>query len=489
MTDFADLLARLTVTGPLPADPLASAAGPEPLGAAWLARRRHGLDLAAHGYVEQEYLISGDADDWTWDDTLTAVPRPAPRFTTRVLVRRPADAAAFSGTVQLEPHHPDEDRALTWGMIAPWIVASGHAHVGVTQHPETAADLVAWDPQRYAPVAIAASGQRWDIVALAAAAAASGLIPAFAGLDVRRVVMSGWSMTGTFCRTFLGEGFHERCALSGRPVVSGYVIAISSGGAGRAGYASLRDGTALPAGDPRRTPRAPGVPVIELLSEGESETHGSVLRPDADGPADRYRLYQVAGTGHMTSGLPAQAGNRIQVEERGAPHLLRDITQRPSDARMDLVARAVFELLERWLSDGVVPPRAQRFRFDPAGAVRGMMTESRPLARDADGNVRGGLRTPWTEVPAAAYLPHSTPAPGRCQPAAHAPYSDPALLADLIAHADPFPAQELERRYGDYGKYLGQLEDTARSLAAAGWLLEADLPEHLAGVRAHGVSW
>lgn len=485
MTDFADLLARLTVTGPLPAAPPDA----EPLGAAWLARRRHGLDLAAHGYLEQEYLISGDADDWTWDETLTAAPGPAPRFTTRVLVRRPAEAAAFSGTVQLEPHHPDDDRALSWGMIAPWIAASGHAHIGVTQNPGTAADLVAWDPQRYRPVAIASSGQRWDIVALAAAAAASGLIPAFAGLDVRRVVMSGWSMTGTFCRTFLGEGFHERCALSGRPVVTGYVIAISSGGAGRAGYASLRDGVVLPADDPRRTPRGHGVPVIELLSEGESETQGAVLQPDADGPADRYRLYQVAGTGHMAGGIPAQAGNRIQLEERGSPALLRDITQRPSDARMDLVARAVFELLERWMTDDAVPPRAARFRFDPAGTVRGRMPESQPLARDGDGNVLGGLRTPWTEVPAAAYLPHSTPAPGRCQPAEHAPYSDPALLADLIAHMEPFPTAELERRYGGYDKYLSQLEDAARSLAAAGWLLEADLPEFLAGVRAHGVSW
>ena len=55
MTDFADLLSRLTVTGPLPAAPPDA----EPLGAAWLARRRHGLDLAAGWNGDQLDLNCG----------------------------------------------------------------------------------------------------------------------------------------------------------------------------------------------------------------------------------------------------------------------------------------------------------------------------------------------------------------------------------------------------------------------------------------------
>src|SRR6202020_1608803 len=66
--------------------------------------------------------------------------------------------------------------------------------------------------------------------------------------------------------------------------------------------------------------------------------------------------------------------------------------------------------------------------------------ESLPLARDADGNVTGGIRTPWVEVPLGGHFPHSTPVPGRCEPAPHAPYADPAMLADLWAHLMPFPA-------------------------------------------------
>ena len=59
-------------------------------------------------------LVSGQADDWTWDNTFTARPDVTLPFTTRVLVQQQADPAAFSGAVYLEPNHPDYDRSLTW---------------------------------------------------------------------------------------------------------------------------------------------------------------------------------------------------------------------------------------------------------------------------------------------------------------------------------------------------------------------------------------
>jgi hypothetical protein len=619
VTSFDDLLGRLTVSGPVPA-----AGDSVPLGAAWRPGPGRGVDLAACGYLEEEYLVAGQADDWTWDDRLRPVPAGPRPFTTRILLRRPAAVAAFSGAVYLEPNHADYDRSLTWSATAPWLVRAGHAHVGVTQEVAVLPDLARFDTARYAALSIPAPGQRWDILGLVAALLTGGAGPGaspLAGYPVDRVIMSGWSQTGTFCRTFLGEGFHARSQAGGRPADSGYDICISSGGALRPGYGSLRPPALLPPGDPRRTIGAHGVPVIELLSEGESETHQAVLRPDADSPVssgtvsgetvsggpvsggavsggpgsgglgsdgtvsggavsggpgsggtgsggavsggpgsdgtvsggtgpdrtgsggtgsdgtgfggtgsgrtgsdrtgsggtgsdgtgfggtgfggtgsnrtgpdgagDAYRLYQVAGTGHVT-GRHELATNRLQLAARGWPVPPVEVNERLPDGRMDLVARAVFAAMDRWLADGTAPPRmARRFGYaDPAGPLpRGVMPESLPLARDADGNVLGGIRTPWVEVPLGGHFPHSTPLPGRCQPAPQAPYADPRLLADLWAHLAPFPAAELTRRYGNRAEYLDRFAAAARASVAEGWLLADDLPELLAGAREAAGAW
>jgi alpha/beta hydrolase family protein len=480
VTGFEDLLAAVRVTGPLPVT-----GESVPLGAAWLPGHGRGVDLAAQGYLEQEYLISGQADDWTWDDSLRPVAAGPLPFRTRILVRRPADQAAFSGAVYLEPNHADYDRSLTWSATAPWLIRSGHAHVGVTQEPATLPDLARWDPGRYGTLSIPRPGQRLDIVGLVAALVKSDA-GVLAAKPASRVIMSGWSQTGTFCRTFLGEGCHARSRINGGPAVDGYVICISSGGALRPGYGVLRPPAELPPGDPRRTVGGHGVPVVELLSEGESETHRAVLRPDSDEPGDPYRLYQVAGTGHVT-GRHELTTNRPQLADRGWTVNPSEVRERLSDGRMDLVARAVFAAVDRWIADGTAPPRmSERFRYDdPAGrAARGIMPESLPLARDADGNVIGGIRTPWVEVPLGGHFPHSTPVPGRCAPAPHAPYADPAMLADLWAHLAPFPVAELTRRYGDLDGYLARLEAAALTAVNDGWLLAEDLPEYLDGARA-----
>ena len=56
------------------------------------------FDLSKVGYVEEEFLVSGNANvyDWAADGTVSVKTPNAP-YTTRVLVRRPS--TRFSGTV------------------------------------------------------------------------------------------------------------------------------------------------------------------------------------------------------------------------------------------------------------------------------------------------------------------------------------------------------------------------------------------------------
>jgi hypothetical protein len=88
------------VVGPLPVT-----ADSYPFGAA--DHTRVPEDLKKVGYVEEEFPVSGVANvyDWTSDGPARVRTANAP-YTTRVLIRRPANRARFSGTAILEPLNP-----------------------------------------------------------------------------------------------------------------------------------------------------------------------------------------------------------------------------------------------------------------------------------------------------------------------------------------------------------------------------------------------
>jgi hypothetical protein len=171
--------------------------------------------------------------------------------------------------------------------------------------------------------------------------------------------------------------------------------------------------------------------------------------------------------------------NRAQFARRGHDVPLRRINEQLGDARMDAVARAGYALLHRWASTGAPPPRVERFSYaDPAGT--GAVQE---LARDQRGNVLGGVRTPWVEAPVAAYRPHSTPVPGYCLPSPWAPMGTPEMVAAMIGHAVPLPADELRALYPTRRDYLDRYEAACARLTAQGLLLEADARALLGAAR------
>jgi hypothetical protein len=447
--------------------------GSLPLGTSRLPEEGVGVDLGPLGYREREFLADGTAGLYRQRDGGPERTGEQP-YTTRVLVRTPP-AGRFNGVVLAEPLHPDYDTAMSWQRAHPWIVATGAAWVGVTQDHRMAQVMrEEFDPDRYRDLSIPASGLRWDIVGgVLAALRTPGRSPLgeLAG-RTRHVYLSGWSNTGSFCRVFLQEGFHRRHRLpSGAPAVDGCLIGISSGAAGDAGYLPLGDGSpGLPADDPRRVVGPCDVPVFEVLSELESETHRPALREDSDAPGDRYRLYQVAGTSHDNAQPWSVLTNHAQFRRLGHDLPARRINEQLSDARPDAVARAAYALLHRWASTGAAPPRVERFPF--AAADSGAPVQE--LARDERGNVRGGVRTPWVEVPVAAYLPHSTPEPGYCVPSPWAPMGTAEMVASMIGHAVPLPAEELRALYPARQDYLDRYEAACARLTGQGLLLEDD---------------
>ncbi len=455
--------------------PMSSAFEDQPVGTAFLPRLQLGVDLAAHGYVEEEFLVQGRASVWSYDEDLEPVTVQADLpYTTRVLVRRPREATASSGLVQVEPLHPDLDSAVLWNAIHPWLLRGGHTWMGVTVYPHTAAQLRdTVEPRRYAQLSIPHAGQEFDIVGSVLRLLRRR---GFAGVRADHIMLGGMSATGSFCRVFSQDGFHERWSrAAGRRIVDGYVIGISSSGAGVAGFPVLSPASApLPAGDARMVAHGHGAVVFEVLSETESETHANALREDSDAPDDRYRLYQPAGTAHIEK-RPSVLTNQQQYERAGLVKPIFVANEPRSDARFDLFLRALCDWQWRWICDPAdVPPRGGRFAFAPTSSG-----PERELRRDEDGNVEGGVRTPWVEVPTAAYHPHSTAASESERPPEWTPFGGPEVMARLFGSRSPFSATELRRRYGSRAAYLERFEESVRSCVASGFLLGHDADELL----------
>jgi len=116
------------VTGPITSVAVGDASHDYPFFASF-------VDLKARGWVEEEFFIEGTANRYTVQGQETAVVRDSGHpYKTRLLVRRPANASAFDGTVVVEWNNVTAGRDLDidWFQSYEHFIRSGYAWVGVT---------------------------------------------------------------------------------------------------------------------------------------------------------------------------------------------------------------------------------------------------------------------------------------------------------------------------------------------------------------------
>ena len=92
------------------------------------------LDLSAHGYVEEEFFISGTGNQYSQPDMATGeVQSTGHPYMTRLVVRRPPEAA-FNGIVIVEwinvTGGPDKD--IDWWQSGEHFMRNGYAYVVVS---------------------------------------------------------------------------------------------------------------------------------------------------------------------------------------------------------------------------------------------------------------------------------------------------------------------------------------------------------------------
>src|SRR4051812_47427588 len=115
-------------------------------------------ELAARGYVEEEFFIEGTATRYatpnqTFPDassTGTVISTGNP-FRTRMVVRRPVDPRKFNGTVLVEWYNVTNgfDAENTWFFAWEHMMRAGYVWVGVSAQRVGVNALKSWSPIRY----------------------------------------------------------------------------------------------------------------------------------------------------------------------------------------------------------------------------------------------------------------------------------------------------------------------------------------------------
>lgn len=387
-------------------------------------------DIGKYDYVEEEYFLCGTAQSWvpagelTGDGMWSAEIQDAEPYETRILVRRPADAAKFNGTVIVEWADMTNGYELTYSE-AQGIYENGFAYVSVTADKEGADSLIDWDSERYGDLNIPNAAMAYDIFTQAAQAVGpqrqAGSIDPMGGLDVKRMIAVGASNAGSAVLTY---------ANAVQPVTNtfdGLIIAVCGGearalgGTGTVGTLVRSDLT---------------VPVMVLNSQSEALSYAQYRQSDTD----LFRSWEIAGASHSPdrqSRFLRQKTNRDGVTSASE----RSYGETPAnEVNWLYTLDAAYMRMHEWITDGTAPQS-----FDPIAIENGS------YVLDEYGNVLGGVRLPELAAPTAIYA------------------ARPELPQS--GYTIGFSEEELKALYPDHDAYIAKITEAAETAEKAGVIL------------------
>jgi Alpha/beta hydrolase domain len=415
-------------------------------------------DLSTYNYVEREYFIEGEAaryhplgplnSDGRWD----VEPIDSRPYKTRILVRRPKDAAKFNGTVLVEWTNVSggfdvaaADTAEVYDGGFAYVAVSAQS-VGVHGFPNNPSGLVQWDPERYGSLSVPGNSISYDIYSQAGRAlrdpkARTGIDP-LDGLQVTKLIAVGSSQSAARLITYAN-------AIQPRDHVYDAIMPLIGAGSGSGFDDTILDPSKIATMTPDEISRIRGtqtrirddlnVPVMFVNSECETLAYV----PSRQADTARFRMWEVAGASH---------GPKAQVEAAMAK-ATRDFGTASSAASplatsglistvmWSPVADAALLHVGRWIRGGAAPPQQQP-----------IVLEGGKIARDPLGNAKGGVRLPDLEVPTAAYDGGGY-GPG---------------TSGLYGRSKPFSHDQLKQLYPTHEDYVGRVKAAAAAAERSG---------------------
>lgn len=422
------------------------------------------LDLADLGYEQAEYFVSGTAVSYTnvgelsTDGRWKVAEADTAAYKTRILVYRPLDANAFSGTVIVEWLNVSGglDAAPDWSALHTEIAREGHVWVGVSaqlagiegSEGGFGFHLKAWNPARYGSLSHPGDSFSYEMYSQVAQAVRSPVgVEPLGGLVPERVIAVGESQSAGRLLTYV-DAFARRYV-----VFDGYLIHSRTTGSAPLSQSPQAD---LPTPEVVQVRDDLDEPVLMFQTETDLLVLGSL--PSNQPDSSSFRLWEVAGTAHndvytlVTSN--ADLGDDPSVAEvvevtDPVPGLI-SCDSPINSGPQHWVLKAGLHGLVDWITTGEPLPEADRLSVTESGDA---------FQLDELGNVLGGIRTNYVEAPVAVLSGLGQSGESFCGIFGTTVLFDDAQLLEL------YPTRQ---------SYLDAVNSATDSAVEAGFLLQVD---------------
>ena len=167
--------------------------------------------LAKLGYAESEYFFSGTAASYANtaplgpDGRWSVRPATYAAYKSRMVVVRPKNPAAFSGTVVVEWLNVSggSDGAADWSLGHDEMIRSGDAYIGVSAQDVGVEALKAEDPARYSSLVDPGDSYSYSIFSQAGEAVHKDAAKILPGLEPHLVIAAGESQSAFRLTTYV----------------------------------------------------------------------------------------------------------------------------------------------------------------------------------------------------------------------------------------------------------------------------------------------
>ena len=469
-------------------------------------------DLAALGYVEREFIISGTANTYKpkgiWGPNgrwQVSVAKSNVPYTTRIIIRYPTNPSKFNGTVVFEwlNEITYSSTSPDWADSHEFFFREGYAYVGITAQNLNAGTtfLKWWDPVRYGNLSISTDGLSYDIFTQAAQAVKTYSSTILGGLTPKNLLACGDSASAIRLTTYV-NAIHPLAH-----VYNGFLIH------GRASTEAPIDNGIISLAPNTQIRTDNTTPVIQLQAEGDLyELFFSYGRQ----PDNNYlRTWEMAGGAHIDihEGIYEVT---VAYRDLGWAPPVCDFGV-PSDFGGGLanslpnyrIENAAWAALNKWVNTGTRAPSAPQIQTNPFFF--------NAIVYDQYGNAKGGLRLPDIDVPIKTYTTWNTNTEALTTLALslsninattmasdlwniYQAVTNPKWVVNDTTMAEralgicilegfdtPFSTATLKRLYSSPSDYVTKYTAAAKKLLNAGFLTQVDYDEAIAEAIANSV--